>query len=44
MGSRAFRVATKAVVVFLAGVAVSCGGDSSGPGETPGPDFMVGEL
>ena len=43
MGSRAFRVATKAVVVFLAGVAVSCGGDSSGPDETPGPDFMVGD-
>ncbi len=42
MGSKAFKVATKAVVLFLAGVAVSCGGDASGPGETPGPDFMVG--
>ena len=43
MGSRAFRIATKAVVLFLAGVAVSCGGDSAGPGDTPGPDFMVGD-
>ena len=43
MGSRALRSATRAVLVFLAGVAVSCGGDSSGPGEMPGPDFMVGD-
>ncbi len=43
MGSRVLEIASKAGVLFLAGVVVSCGGDSSGPGETPGPDFMVGD-
>ena len=43
MGSRACKIATRAVVLFLVGVAVSCGGDSSGPSEAPGPDFMVGD-
>lgn len=45
MGSRVLEIATKIVVLFLASVAASCGGDSSGPNgtETPGPGFMVGE-
>lgn len=45
MGSRVLGIATKTVVLFLAGVAVSCGGDSSGPNETEtaGPGFMVGD-
>ncbi len=44
MGSRAFKIASRGVLLFLVGVAVSCGGDSSGPDETPGPDFMVGDC
>ncbi len=45
MGSRVFAIATKTVVLLLAGVAVSCGGGSSGPDELEkfGPGFMVGD-
>ncbi len=43
MGSRVLAIAVRAIVLVLTGVAVSCGGDSSGPSETPGPDFMVGD-
>lgn len=45
MGSRVLAIAARAVVLFLAGVAVSCGGgDPSGPEEQPvGPAFMVGD-
>lgn len=45
MGSRVLAIAARVGVLFLAGVAVSCGGgDSSGPSVTPaGPGFMVGD-
>jgi hypothetical protein len=45
MGSRVITIAARAIVLFLAGVAVSCGGgDTSVPTEPPpGPGFMVGD-
>ncbi|GMR13571.1 MAG: hypothetical protein BMS9Abin29_1783 [Gemmatimonadota bacterium] len=44
-GFRALRLTASVMVLFLAGVAVSCGGgDASGPSEKPpGPGFMVGD-
>ncbi len=42
MGSRVRAIVNGAIVLVLAAVLASCGGDSSGPDVTAGPGFMVG--